>query len=141
MLQTKQTIESVRQHGHRLTPQRRLVLEIVNESKDHLDAEKIFQQAKQRDNRISLATVYRSLALLKEVGLIVEHSLGEDHAHFESAQSSPHYHFTCEKCGCVLEFGVPEINNILKKLSSEKEIEIHEVHFFLTGVCHACRKK
>ncbi len=139
MLQTKPTIESLREHGHRLTPQRRLVLEIVHEARDHLDAETIFLQAKQRDDRISLATVYRSLALLKDIGLIVEHSLGEDRAHFETAQQKPHYHFTCENCGRVLEFRSPEIEDFLQTFSCENKIEIKEVHFFLTGVCQDCR--
>jgi Fe2+ or Zn2+ uptake regulation protein len=141
MLKENQTIESVREHGHRLTPQRRLVLEIVTASQDHLDAESIYLQAKQRDDRISLATVYRSLALLKEIGLIVEHSLGEDHAHFESAQTSPHYHFTCERCGRVVEFSAPEIENILKNLCVEKKLEVNEVHFFITGVCQICQQQ
>jgi Fe2+ or Zn2+ uptake regulation protein len=141
MLKENQTIESVREHGHRLTPQRRLVLEIVTASQDHLDAESIYLQAKQRDDRISLATVYRSLALLKEIGLIVEHSLGEDHAHFESAQASPHYHFTCERCGRVVEFSAPEIENILKNLCVEKKLEVNEVHFFITGVCQICQQQ
>lgn len=141
MVNAKATIDSVRHHGHRLTPQRRLVLEIVNDAHDHLDAETIFLQAKQRDDRISLATVYRSLALLKEIGLVVEHNLGEDHAHFETAQPQPHYHFTCEECGQVIEFSVQEIENILQELSLENKIEIKEVHFFLTGLCQACQKK
>jgi len=139
-LDTKTSIESVREHGRRLTPQRRLVLEILNGSQDHLDAESIYLQAKQRDEHISLATVYRSLALLKEIGLIVEHSLGEDHAHFETAQPSPHYHFTCEKCGRVFEFNAPEIEEILRTLHLEKEVEINEVHFFITGVCRSCQE-
>lgn len=140
MLDSNLTIESVREHGHRLTPQRRLVLEIVNESKDHLDAEAIYTQAKHRDDRISLATVYRSLALLKEVGLIVEHNLGEDHAHFESAQSSPHYHFTCEKCGRVIEFSAPEIETVVKNICHQEKITVNEVHFFIMGMCQNCQQ-
>ena len=141
MLETRPAIESVREHGHRLTPQRRLVLEILTHSQDHLDAESIFLKAKQRDEHISLATVYRSLALLKEIGLIVEHSLGEDHAHFETAQPSPHYHFTCESCGRVIEFSAPEIDTILQQLCREKEIQISETHFFVTGKCRTCQQK
>lgn len=140
MLNEKPAIESVRDHGHRLTSQRRLVLEIINESQSHLDVETIYLQAKQRDNRISLATVYRSLALLKEIGLIVEHSLGEDHAHFETAQQQPHYHFTCEKCGRVIEFNAPEIEKIIRTLSRTRNFEIKEVHFFLSGICDACQQ-
>ncbi len=141
MQKTQPSIESLRLNGHRLTPQRRLVLEILTDAQDHLDAETIYMRAKGYDGHISLATVYRSLALLKETGLIVEHSLGEDHAHFETYQPTPHYHFTCENCGQVIEFKAPEIEKILKHLCQEKDIKVSEVHFFITGTCHACQKK
>ncbi len=69
--------------GQRLTRQRKLVLDVVSDSQEHLDAETIYQLARERDENISLATVYRSLAYLKATGLIQEHNLGEDHGHFE----------------------------------------------------------
>ena len=107
------TLEIVRTQGRRLTPQRRLVLEILSETAEHLDADGIYARARARDEHISLATIYRSLALLKQVGLVTEHALGQDHGHFEPVKSTPHYHFTCQDCGVVIEFSSPKIEKAL----------------------------
>ena len=71
--------DTFRATGRRLTSQRRLILGVLEESDVHLDAETLFVRAKTRDPDISLATVYRTLAVLKEMGLVEEHSLGEEH--------------------------------------------------------------
>ena len=141
MLHSKPLVETVRSHGHRLTHQRRIVLEILNDSQEHLDAEAIYLLAKARDAKISLATVYRSLALLKEVGLVIEHTLGEDHGHFETIQPSPHYHFTCQNCGCIIEFEAPEIETILQNLRQKNGIQVSSAHFHVTGKCPSCQAR
>ena len=123
----------------RLTHQRRLVLEIIENSQEHPDAEAILLQARARDARISLATVYRALAFVKEAGLIQEHSLGQGHGHFEAAQSAPHYHFTCKQCGRVIEFSAPEVIQIVHGLGEERGLQVTDVHLLLSGICDRCR--
>jgi Fur family ferric uptake transcriptional regulator len=124
--------------GFRLTNQRRLVLEVLSTSQEHLDAESIYQQAKARDPRISLATVYRSLTWLCEIGLVTEHPLGENHSHFETNPSIPHYHFSCLKCGKVIEFDAPEVLEISRRLSKSQGMQIIEMHLHLSGTCAEC---
>jgi len=130
--------QALRASGYRLTRQRRLVMEVLEESGEHLDAETLHDRAKARDPKISLATVYRTLALLKEVGLAEEHRLGEDHGHFEAVSDVPHYHFTCLGCGKVVEFDAPQVTQVVRRLSRERGLRIVEVHLFLSGYCAQC---
>jgi Fe2+ or Zn2+ uptake regulation protein len=130
----------LRASGHRFTHQRQLVLDVLQETQGHPDAETIFSLAKARDPKISLATVYRTLALLNEAGLINKHRLGEDHEHFETAQSTPHYHFTCLKCERVIEFEAPQVTQIGRELCEREGIQITEAHLHFSGYCSNCRE-
>ena len=123
----------------RLTPQRRLVLEILRESGGHLDADTLYHKARARNVKISLATVYRSLALLRKANLIQEHRLGENHAHFEPARDALHYHFTCLGCGRVMEFRSPQVKKAVDSFCRREKLQLAEVHLVLRGYCADCR--
>jgi Fur family transcriptional regulator, ferric uptake regulator len=132
--------DPLRTSGRRLTRQRRLVLDVLDESQGHLDAEAIFSLAKARDPKISLSTVYRTLSLLNEAGLVRKHSLGEDHGHFETAQSTPHYHFTCLNCQRVIEFIAPQVLSLAHELSAQEGIQVTEAHLHFSGYCPDCQQ-
>jgi Fur family ferric uptake transcriptional regulator len=127
--------------GKRLTAQRRLILEVLKEGEGHLDAEMVHDRVKARDPRISLATVYRTLAVFQEMGLVEQHRLGEDHSHYEEARGGPHYHFTCLGCGDVIEFEAPEVTRVARRLGKEKSVQITEAHLSLAGYCARCQSK
>ncbi|MBN1312024.1 MAG: transcriptional repressor [Anaerolineae bacterium] len=133
-------MEQIRSSGRRLTRQRKLVLEILNDSQEHLDADMIYDRAKSVDPNIGLATVYRSLALLKEIGLVQEHRLGENHGHFEKTQPTPHHHFTCLKCGRVIEFEAPQVIEAAYKLCENEGLQVTEMHLHLSGYCSQCHE-
>ena len=133
-------IRALRNRGSHLTRQRLLVLDILKEVPGHPDAGVIFQEAKKRYDRISLATIYRSLALLKAAGLVEENHLGEDHGHFETIQSPHHYHFTCIGCGRVIEFEATGIPEVVQELSERESLRVTEAQFSLRGYCPDCQK-
>ena len=141
MLETRPAIESVRDHGHRLTPQRRLVLEILTDSQDHLDAESIYLKAKQRDEHISLATVYRNLRLFKEQDLISERHLGEAHCYYEMKCLGEHQHLVCEACGRVIEFESPLIRKLVAEVQQKNRFYVTKVELYLEGYCPKCKKE
>ena len=132
--------EAFREAGRRLTSQRCLILDVLRESDDHLDAEAVHDQAKKSAPDISLATVYRTLTLLQELGLVEEHRLGEGHSHYEAVQDAPHYHFTCRRCGMVLEFDTPLVSRIARKLAEREGVRVTEAHLHLTGYCERCQE-
>lgn len=133
--------EVFREAGRRLTSQRRLILNVLRESDEHLDAEDVHQRAKRRAADISLATVYRTLTLLNEMGLVEAHHLGEGHSHFEAVQEEPHYHFTCSECGKVIEFDAPLVTKIAQELSEQEDVQITKAHLHLTGYCKECQDR
>jgi Fe2+ or Zn2+ uptake regulation protein len=140
MARKRNLIDAIHDQGRRLTHQRQLVLEILEESREHLDAETVYKRARERDARIGLATVYRTLAFLKEIGLVDEYQFGEDHGHFEAVQiDEPHYHFTCMNCGRVVEFKSPQVMNMARKLCESDGLQVVEVHLHLSGYCAQCR--
>ncbi len=139
-MELERLLQTLQEKGYRLTRQRRLVMAVLQESQEHLDAEALHSKARERDPRISLATVYRTLAVLKEVGLVKEHRLGEEHAHFEAAPQEPHYHFTCLGCGKVIEFTAPEVAQVVRRVGKQKNLQISDVHLFLSGYCDQCQK-
>ncbi len=132
--------ESLRVSGRRMTRQRQLVMEVLQESHEHLDVEMVYRRAKARDPHISLPTIYRTLTILKEMGLVEEHSLGESHAHYEAVKETSHYHFTCRQCGQVIEFNAPQIIQAVHTMSKQKHIQVTDIHLFLRGYCAQCRK-
>lgn len=133
--------ETIQQHGLRLTSRRRLVLDILQESHEHLDAEMVYERARQKDPHISLATVYRTLALFKLLGVVEEHQFGENHGHFEAVQSDPHYHFTCVECGQVSEFSAPEVDDLARQLCQNVGHHLEHVRLDLSGVCSVCQTR
>ena len=125
--------------GRRLTSQRCLILEVLEESEGHLDAEALHDRVKLHDPDISLATVYRTLAVFKEMGLVEEHRLGEEHGHYELVHDRPHYHFTCLGCGEVKEFDTPLVAQIRRELSEREGVQVTRAHLHLSGYCAQCQ--
>ena len=130
--------DALRAAGRRLTSQRRLILEVLEESDEHLDAEALYEQVKVHDPDVSLATIYRTLAVFKEVGLIEKHRLGEEHGHYEAVRDEPHYHFTCLGCGEVIEFDAPLVARIEQELS-ERGVRVTNTHLHVSGHCAQCK--
>jgi Fe2+ or Zn2+ uptake regulation protein len=140
MIETRDHLRDVfRAAGRRLTSHRCLVLEVLEASDEHLDAEALYDRAKTRDSNISLATVYRTLTVLKEMGLVEEHRLGEGHGHYESMREGPHYHFTCLGCGRVIEFDTPLVGQIEQELCRREEVCVTGAHLHLSGYCAQCQ--
>lgn len=127
------------EEGLRLTPQRRLVLRVLQSSDRHLDAEALYARVRAEDPDISLATVYRTLRVLKEIGLVEEHSLGEGHSHYEAPRESPHYHFVCTRCGHVLEFDSPYVELATAELEERHGLRVESAHLRLSGLCRSCQ--
>ena len=141
MAQAKSLPESLHTSGRRVTRQRQLVMQVLQDNPGHLEVEAVYALAKACDPNISLPTVYRTLAVLKDMGLVKDHTLGEDHAHFEAAPDKPHYHFTCLTCRQVIEFDAPQIMQAVNALSEREKLQVTDVHLFLSGYCAKCRTR
>jgi Fe2+ or Zn2+ uptake regulation protein len=127
--------------GGRMTQPRRIILEVISSSHEHLTAEAILDRARRHDRRINLSTVYRTLAFLKAHGLIEPRYFDQDNHRevFEPAPSAEHYHFTCTQCGQVIEFQSRHIPALRRQLRDEFGAEVGHACVCLTGLCPDCR--
>ncbi len=123
----------------RITPQRRLILDILSEAGGHLDAGEIFQRGRLRDPRLSLSTVYRTLAALKETGTVRELHLDEEHHHYELDSDDQHSHLVCSRCGRVVEVDSTSFARVAEALASSHGFQISRAQVELTGLCATCR--
>jgi len=126
--------------GMRLTGQRKLILQVLEDAGGHLDAESVFERAHKRDERVSLATVYRTLELLKKMGLVDQHYTSREHLRevYEPVGANEHYHFSCIKCGRVIEFQSPMIDRARKQLTQELGIQVLHACACFEGYCASC---
>jgi len=127
--------------GRALTIQRNVLLDIIQSTNTHLDADELYQRAKAKEPRISLATVYRNLKLFKELGLISESDLGETHSHYEIKSKAQHHHLVCLGCGQVIEFDSPLINKAITGIQRGKGFYITSVQIKIEGYCQKCQIK
>lgn len=127
--------------GQRLTGQRLLLLELIRQSPGHLDADELYQRARQRQPRISLSTVYRNLRLFKKLTLIEECHFDEDHHHYEIKPPVEHYHLLCSHCGAVVEFESAFAQQIKAEVGREHGFVVTGGEIHLSGLCPRCRDK
>ena len=126
--------------GLRITNQRALILEIIRRGQGHLDADEVYRRARDKQPRLSLSTVYRSLQLLKKLGLVEEVHFDEGHHHYEVKPSSEHHHLVCLGCGRVIEFRYLLTRYMKRNVPEAKDFEIVDTEIRMTGYCPRCRQ-
>jgi len=126
--------------GLRVTSQRALILEIIRHGKEHLDADEVYRRARQKQPRLSLSTVYRTLQTLKKLGLIEEVHFDETHHHYEMKPPTEHHHLVCLGCGRVVEFQYPLARLVKRNVAEAKNFEITGSEVRMTGYCPTCRE-
>jgi Fur family transcriptional regulator, ferric uptake regulator len=134
---------ALQKRGVRLTRQRRVLLEVMDNAERHLDAGAILERAQKLDSRVHRVTVYRTLDLLKRNGLIDEldllHLRGGQHF-YESHGARDHIHVACLKCGKVREFESRLYDKLKEQIEQDCGIEITMTRTEVGGYCEKCRK-
>lgn len=129
--------------GVRITAQRRLLVEIIQDSPRHLDAATLLEIARKRDPEIDRATIYRTIALLKNRGLIDEldlmHIEGEKH-YYEAKTNRDHCHMACFRCGAIMEYASSSFEKLKKEMVKQSGFQIRVVRLEVGGFCKRCRK-
>jgi Fur family ferric uptake transcriptional regulator len=123
----------------KLTSQRRTILRQAIQTPGHFSAEELLKFSKKQDPTVSKATVYRTLALLKESGILEEHDFGEDKSFYERAQGRRHHdHLICVKCGKIIEFENDPIERLQDSEAKRHSFKIvyHSLKIF--GFCKSC---
>jgi Fur family transcriptional regulator, ferric uptake regulator len=104
--------------GLRMTGQRRVIASVLEDSDDHPDVDELYARASARDPRISIATVYRTVKLFEETGILEKVDFGDGRARYEDAQRDHHDHLIDLDTGAVIEFFDPEIERLQEKIAA-----------------------
>jgi Fur family ferric uptake transcriptional regulator len=123
-----------------VTPQRRLLLTVIQDAEKHLDAKELYRRASEKDPNISLATVYRNLRVFEKQGLINERHLGQARCYYEMKRLGEHQHLVCEACGQVIEFESPLIRKLVAEVQRKNNFSVTKVELYLEGHCHKCKE-
>lgn len=105
--------------GLRMTEQRRTIARVLSVAEDHPDAEELYRRANELDKSISLATVYRTVKLFEEAGIIESHDFGDGRARYEEVPDEHHDHLIDVKTGKVIEFHDEEIERLQEEIAAK----------------------
>src|ERR1700730_14098180 len=128
---------TLRASGYRVTPQRQLVLEAVTKL-NHASPEEICVEVRETARGVNVSTVYRTLELLEELGLVTHTHLGHGAPTYHAAAEQQHLHLVCRVCGQVTEAEPALADPLADKLRAEQGFEIDPAHFAIFGRCAAC---
>jgi len=131
---------TLRQKGYKLTPQRRLVLDILHGSEGHLTAEDILEKIKAVAPGVDKSTVYRTLELFEQLGLVVK-SEHQGKYIYHHAEESLHHHLVCRVCGQIAQCDTEILEPLAKDLRARFGFQADLKHQVIHGVCASCRKK
>jgi len=142
MITRPSLMEELSKRGVRMTAQRRLLVGIIQDSPRHLDAATLLKLAKQKDPDVDRATVYRTIALLKNLGLIDEldlmHLEGEKH-YYEAKTNRDHCHMACFRCGAIMEYASSSFERLKQDIAKQSGFHIRVVRLEVGGLCKRCR--
>ena len=139
MTKYEQTLEALKGRGLRLTPQRLIILSIVAQGPGHLGVDEIHRDAKARYPFMDVATVYRTLHLLKKLGVVTEVPIGDRHHYELTDPQGRHHHMVCRDCGGAYNLAPDYLEEFRRTLVHEFGFEPDLDHFTVSGICSKCQ--
>lgn len=133
-------VEKLRERDCRITPQRVAVLRVLAQEGSHLTADQIYDRIRRELPTTSLATVYKTVSLLKDVGALQELNLTGERSYYDAAQDEPHPHLVCISCGEVRDLQVDEMQDLSARVARETGYRITDQQFNLFGICPRCQQ-
>jgi Fe2+ or Zn2+ uptake regulation protein len=137
----KSSNEMLRKKGYRLTPQRHMILSVIQEADEHLSIDQILERVQKRNPYVSLSTIYRTLELLRELGLVRENHLPGEQPHYETAESTEHHHLVCRRCRTIIHLEDNLLGDLHEQLQQQHAFHGLTLDLVAAGYCDACWKK
>jgi len=135
-----ETIDVLRESGHKMTPQRMMILTSLRHAPGHLTAADIFERVKTEYPYVDISTVYRTLTVLKDMRLISETHMGTGDAAFEWVGAERHHHLICRKCNHVLELDHRYLERLGAQIQRDINFRADIDHFAIFGLCGDCQQ-
>ncbi|HUH50003.1 MAG TPA: Fur family transcriptional regulator [Mycoplana sp.] len=135
MTEPEKTLEELCvERGMRMTEQRRVIARVLESSADHPDVEELYRRSAEVDPRISISTVYRTVKLFEDVGIIERHDFRDGRSRYETVPEEHHDHLIDLKSGRVIEFHSPEIEALQERIAREHGFKLVDHRLELYGV-------
>ena len=132
--------ETLRKRGYRLTPQRFMILSVIQEAEEHLSIDQITERVQKLNPYVSLSTIYRTLELLKELGLVRENHLSGEQPHYEAAEGKDHHHLVCRNCRAIIHLDNTLLGNLNELLQEQYRFHNVTLDLVAAGYCDSCWK-
>ena len=120
--------------GVKLTDQRRIIAKVMSESDDHPDVDELYKRVSKIDSKISIATIYRTVKLFEEAGILTKHEFKGEKARYEELNEGHHDHLIDIKSGEIIEFVDDEIENLQKKVAEKYGYNLVDHKLELYGI-------
>jgi Fur family ferric uptake transcriptional regulator len=128
----------LRGRGLKLPPQRYVVLSYSSGTPGHCSATQILEQVQHEYPFMTASTVYRTLTMLREAGLVTETDMGTGEAQHEWVAGTPHHHLVCRRCGHTEQVAHQELDDVARQLARNHRFQADLSHLALFGICVAC---
>ncbi|TMN22860.1 peroxide-responsive transcriptional repressor PerR [Lentibacillus cibarius] len=135
----QEAINTLKESGVRITPQRHAVLEYLLHSTIHPTADDIYKALESKFPNMSVATVYNNLRVLRETGLVRELTYGDSSSRYDY-NSSEHYHIICEVCGKIEDFHYPILDEVESLAEQVTGFDVSHHRMEIYGTCESCQK-
>ncbi len=139
MNQSGDIVSKLTEQGYRLTPQRIMILSAIENSADHISAEEIYAQVTAKYPNVNISTVYRTMELLKRLGLVTETNLGGGRVRYHSAEKGHHHHLICRQCGAIIALDEALLSPLKSALLREYKFSADLRHLAIFGRCVNCK--
>lgn len=134
-------VAKLRQSGLRLTPQRMAVLKTIIGSQEHLSAEEIYARVRVDYPMIGLATIYKTIAVLKDMGEIIALNFDNQGSRYDTSGQDPHPHFICNRCHAIIDLDNESLENLSAKIAASTGFHITDYRLDFFGLCQNCQSQ
>jgi len=141
MSEQQEILNLLRKNGHRVTPQRVMILGAVQKHGGHMSAEDVYQALQTDHPYVNRSTVYRTLEMLTKEGLVTVTDLGKGPVYYELHSGEPHHHLVCQNCGKIEVFDDALLESLNKALERRYKFQARLEHLAIFGLCGKCQTK
>jgi Fur family ferric uptake transcriptional regulator len=133
-------VDELSRQGYRMTPQRLMIVSAIENSNDHISAEEVYSQVLEKYPNVNISTVYRTLDLLEELGLVTKTDLGGGRVRYHPADKGHHHHLVCRDCGAIIDLDETALAGLKETLLRDYGFIADLRHLGIWGRCVSCNR-